>query len=97
MAAKNLMGKMRKAENPYEVWCLRGEEHLSTAERSWEWRVLKHYQGPDAEARNPHARTMCAVKGPGTFGDWDYGDTYTRDYQRYAVMVVDDRPKAEVA
>lgn len=62
---------MRKIDNPYEIWTLSGTE--------WEWRVLKKYQSPEQEAKNQYARWFCAVRGPGTYGGYDYGDTYVRD------------------
>ncbi len=67
---KNLCGKMRKVNEPYEVW---------RNSQGWEWRVLKKYQTPEKEALNPYARWMCAVKSPYTGGSYDMGDTYIRD------------------
>lgn len=70
--AKNLMAKTRKVEQPYEVWTAPG----------WEWRVLKKYQADDLK---PYARWFCAVKGPGTFGGYDYGDVYAAEVMGAAV------------
>ena len=70
---KNLCAKMRKVEDPYEVWV--GFGPLD----GWEWRVLKKYQTPDKECNNPYARWLCAVKSPMTYGSWEYGDTYIKD------------------
>jgi len=67
---KNLCGKMRPVENPYEVW---------ENDSGWQWRVLKKYQIPEKEADNPYARWLCAVSSPYTFGSYDMGDTYVLD------------------
>lgn len=69
---KNECAKMRKVDNPYEIW-------KSDRMPDWEWRVLKKYQRPDKEIDNPYARWHCAVKSPYTFGSWEYGDTYVDD------------------
>ena len=74
---KNLCGKLRNVNEPYEVW---------TA-GNWEWRVLKKYQKPDLEAKNPYARWLCAVKSPHTYGSYDLGDTYVTEVTRYATRV----------
>lgn len=88
MATKNAMGKTRKVENPYEIW---------VAAYGWEWRVLKKYQTPESEAKNPYARWFCAVKSPFTYGTWEYGDTYVSDVTKYAVRVfVDESVAANV-
>jgi len=75
--SKNLCGKMRKVDNPYEVWV--------NLEAGWEWRVLKKYQTPEKEEENKHARWMCAVKSPMTYGSWEYGDTYVEEIKQSAV------------
>ena len=78
MATKNLCGKTRPLDNPYEVW---------RNNSGWEWRILKRYQSPENEAKNPYARVMCAVKSPFTYGSFEYGDTYIRDIINDAVKV----------
>jgi hypothetical protein len=45
---KNLFAKLRKVDNPYEVWA---------TDDGWEWRVLKKYQVDDDK---PFARWFCA-------------------------------------
>ena len=75
---KNQCGKTRKVDNPYEIW--------KSADGSWEWRVLKKYQSPENEAKNPYARWFCAVKSPMTYGSWEYGDTYVREVTSYATL-----------
>jgi len=66
---KNECGKTRGRDNPYEIWVC-GE---------WEWRVLKKYQSPDNEAKNPYAKWFCAVKSPMTYGSFNLGDVYIKD------------------
>jgi hypothetical protein len=66
--AKNLCGKTRKVNEPYEIWV---NDHAG-----WEWRVLKKWQADDAK---PYARWFCAVKSPMTHGSYDMGDTYVTD------------------
>ena len=61
--AKNLCGKMRKIDNPYETWTL--------AHAGWTWQVLKKYQTPENEKKNPYARWLVAAKSPHTYGTWD--------------------------
>jgi len=73
---KNLCGKMRGKDDPYEVW--------KSRDGSWEWRVLKKWQADDDK---PYARWFCAVKSPFTQGEWDMGDTYVADIKRHAVKV----------
>ena len=75
---KNLCGKTRKVNDPYEVW---------ENGQGWTWHVLKKYQTPEKEALNPYARWFCAVKSPMTYGSWEYGDTYVKDVKGYAIRV----------
>ena len=74
--SKNLCGKTRDIDNPYEVW---------KGPRGFEWRVLKKYQKPELEAKNPYARWYCAVKSEMTYGSFEYGDTYVSDIKSYGV------------
>ena len=68
MPSKNLCGKTRPKENPYEVW----EGYGFT------YNVLKKYQSPEKERDNDFARWFCFVTSP-YCPDGEYGDTYTRD------------------
>ncbi len=61
--------KTVRVENPYAKF-----QH-----DNWEWRVLKAYQSPEQERKNPNARWFCAVKSPHTGNSWEYGDTYIRN------------------
>lgn len=45
----------------------------------WVWKVWKHYQKPELEAKNPYARVFCSVSSPFTMGGYDMGDTYLSD------------------
>lgn len=67
---KNQHGKTRDVGDPY---------HIFLGDNGWEWRVLKRYQSPEAEMKNPMARWLCAVRSPFTYGSWEYGDTYIHD------------------
>jgi len=68
---KNLCGKTRKVNEPYEVW-RRGD---------WEWRVLKKWQVDDDK---DFSRWFCAVKSPATFGSYDLGDVYVAEIKNLA-------------
>ena len=67
---KNMCGKTRKTDDPYEVW---------TGANGFEWRVLKKYQKPELEAKNPYARWFCAVKSNFTYGSFELGDVYVSE------------------
>ena len=69
---KNLCGKTRDLNKPYEIW--------SNAQ-GWEWRVLKKYQADD---NKPYARWFCAVKSPFTYGEYEYGDVYVSEIKESA-------------
>lgn len=80
MSEKNLCGKTRKVDKPYEIWM----------RPDWEWRVLKKWQSPSKEKTNQYARWFCAVKSPMTYGDYEYGDVYVNDIKTYAVRTFVD-------
>lgn len=71
--ARTTQGKTRDIEKPYEIWegSLFGEK--------CEWRVLKKYQTPENEAKNPYAIWFVGAKSAMTYGSWEYGDTYIKD------------------
>ena len=71
---KNLCGKTRDINKPYEVW--KGSHPLMG---NIEYRVLKKYQKPSLELSNQFARWFVGAKSDATFGTWEYGDTYIRD------------------
>jgi hypothetical protein len=66
---------MRKQDNPYETWTLTD----GLGKVVWIWKVLKKYQIPEHEAKNPFARWLVAAQSDATFGGWEMGDTYVRD------------------
>lgn len=80
MAGKNLMGKTRPLENPYEVWKSHG----------FEFRVLKKYQADDDK---PFARWFCATMSPYTYGSWEWGDAYASEIMNSAVLVETNYPE----
>tara|TARA_R100000808_G_C2043473_1_gene82050 strand:- start:41 stop:304 length:264 start_codon:yes stop_codon:yes gene_type:complete len=69
--SKNECGKMREKDNPYEIW--------RDDSSGFEWRVLKKYQKPELEAKNPYARWFCAVSSPYTWGSHELGDVYVSE------------------
>lgn len=69
---KNTKAKTRDVNKPYELY----------QSNNWEWRVLKHYQSEENEAKNPYARVLCAVKSPFTGNTYDLGDTYISDIDK---------------
>ena len=73
--AKNFCGKMRKQDNPYETWTLTD----FSGKAVWIWKVLKKYQTPENEAKNPYARWLVSSQSEGTFGGWEMGDTYVHE------------------
>lgn len=75
---KNNCSKTRSIDNPYEVW----------KSGSWTWKVLKKYQKPSLEAKNPHARWFCAASSPYTNGSYDLGDVYVREIKSQARRVL---------
>ena len=77
--SKNECGKMRDKENPYEVWKGNG----------FEWRVLKKYQKPELEAKNPYARWFCAVSSPYTWGSFELGDVYVSEIKANGELIKD--------
>lgn len=81
MRELNPCNKERKLNNPYEIWAGVGKFE------GWEWRVLKKWQSPNNEAKNPYARWFCAVKSPFTYDSFEYGDTYIKDITPYAKMI----------
>lgn len=78
--SKNLCGKIRKVDNPYEVW--------QTPCGQWTWHVLRKYQSPEKEAENQYARWFCLVKSP-FCPDGEMGDVYVRDIKEVATLVND--------
>ena len=74
-----MCGKTRERNNPYEVW---------QGPVGFEWRVLKKYQTPENEAKNPHARWFCAVKSNFTYGEFELGDVYVSEIKAQGERVI---------
>ena len=75
--SKNLCGKTRNIENPYEIW----------KSGNFEYRVLKKYQSEEGEAKNPYSRWFLGTKSPYTYGSFELGDGYAKDIKNHAVRV----------
>ena len=65
--SKNPCAKRVTPENAYEVW--------QSYSENWTYFVLKKYQTPEQEAKNPYARWYCMVQSPIT-PKGEYGDVY---------------------
>lgn len=65
----NLCMMTRPAERPYEVW--RNKNGCT-------WLVLKKYQPPDMDKKDPIARWYCKVITPGV-PEGELTDVYVRD------------------
>ena len=76
--SKNMCGKTRKIDEPYEIW---------TGPNGFEWRVLKKYQNEKNEAENPYARWFCAVKSNFTYDMWEMGDVYVSEIKEYGTQM----------
>lgn len=77
MAVKNLCGKTREVNEPYEIW--------KAESTGYEYRVLKKHSGD--------LIWNCAVKSPSTYDSWEYGDVYVsqikaNSYQTYVDYTV---------
>src|SRR5690348_6031098 len=72
----NPCGKTVTRENAYEVW--------QSYDGLWTWYVLKKWQAPLAEAKNPYARWYCNVTSPFTSDRGDTGDVYVREIKSVA-------------
>lgn len=88
--AKNLCGKTRPIDNPYETW--RDGDQAEEDGAGWEWRVLKKYSANDDA---PYARWFCFVTSP-FCPDGEYGDTYVTEIKRYARRVLSSQERAQL-
>lgn len=80
--AKNLCGKTRPKDQPYEVW-QNVVPVFDCPPGSWTWHVLKKYQSPEKEAANQYARWFCNVVTP-IVPEGELGDVYVTDITRCA-------------
>jgi hypothetical protein len=83
---KNLCGKSRKTDQPYEIWILRNHPDMGTVQ----WRVLKKYQSPEAEAKNEFARWFLGTRSACTYGTFELGDGYVKDVTDYGTKIFDE-------
>jgi hypothetical protein len=72
----NPCNKEVKREEAYEVW--------ASPDLLWIWYVLKKWQSPTNEAKNPYARWYCNVVSPMTSERGDTGDVYVADIKSVA-------------
>jgi hypothetical protein len=83
--SKNLCAKTRPIDNPYEVWV--------SFDGTWTWKVLKKYQTPERESKNPYARWFCAVSSPITREQsargYELGDVWVKDIKSVAFKSVE--------
>jgi hypothetical protein len=70
---KNLMGKGRPKENPYATFKGFGPFGDTTVH------LLKSYQMPSKELKNPFAKWFVAIKTDEAYGEWDEGDSYLNE------------------
>src|SRR5690349_9227610 len=73
--AKNPCSRTVTPDNAYEVWQV---THHPEYGGTWTWYVLKKYQSPEREAKNPFARWLCFVTSP-FVPTGEYGDVYVND------------------
>jgi len=74
---KNLCGKTRPKDKPYEVW---------SNDSGWTWNVLKKYKSDEAESADPYARYFCFVTSP-FCPTGELGDVYTSEIKSQATRV----------
>lgn len=81
---RNKCAKTVSKDQAYEVW-QRGD---------WTWYVLKKYQTPENEAKNPYARWFCLVVTP-YMPDGEMGDVYLSDIKGANAVKIIDRTAEE--
>ncbi len=72
---KNECAKMRKPDDPYEIW---ENDYIG-----WTWFVLKKYQVSDYKE---NARWFCLVKTP-IVPEGELGDVYVKDIIKNATRI----------
>jgi hypothetical protein len=73
--AKNICGKTRPKDKPYEIW--------RSLDGSWTWNVLKKWQADDDK---PYARWFCNVVTP-IMPNGEMGDVYVAEIKAQATLV----------
>jgi hypothetical protein len=81
---KNLCGKTRTKDQPYETW----EGNIGMA--GWTWKVLKKYKSDEAEAKDPYARWFCFVSSP-YCPEGELGDVYVSEIKSQARLTQVDK------
>jgi len=71
----NPCNKTVDREHAHEVW---------ESPHGWVWYVLRKYQSPSNEEKNPYAKWLCCVVSPFTSERGDYGDVYVREIKAVA-------------
>ncbi len=79
----NTQKKMRSIDKPYEVW--------GTPDLTVEIRVVKKYQTPENERKNPYARWMCATGSPENYYSFTPRDAFVTDIRGQFVKLYDER------
>jgi hypothetical protein len=79
LANKNPCGKQVTPEMAYEVWQSPNGDFTTF--------VLKKYKSPENEAKDPFATWYVATQSPGTFGSFDFGDSYAQEVKRNMILV----------
>lgn len=74
---KNECGKTRKIDDPYEIW----------TDGIMVWKVLKKYQAPLSESKNPYARWFCFVVSQ-YCPNGEYGDVYVSNITEHGMRVL---------
>lgn len=72
----NPCSKTRPVDDPYEIW----------KAGDWLWLVLKKWQDPVHEAKNPNARWFCLVKTP-IVPEGEMGDVYVTSITSVATRI----------
>ena len=70
---KNLCGKTRDKNQPYEIW--------TSFDGTWVWRVLKKWQADDNKL---YARWFCFVTSP-FCPEGELGDVYVSEIKQNAI------------
>ena len=77
-----------KQNKPIEVY--------ATPDKSWVWLVMKHYQKPKNELKNPFARVMCRVLSPIVgYDTGESGDVYLKEILGHTIKVFDEKDGKE--
>ena len=74
---KNMCARTVDVAHAYELW---------ESDDGWRWYVLKKWQTPAKEAKNPYARWLCHVVSP-QCPEGETGDVYVADILAHAYRV----------